>query len=111
MTYIAAFVVSTIYVGTKSLQQLNVVHENRTAILPCSLLMALMEVSGILLIVKAESFMVFVPIGFGGWIGCLIGMYLHKRLRDGVSDGGNNRTGVADSRGIEIDGDLGHEWR
>jgi hypothetical protein len=111
MTYIAAFFVSMAFVAAKSVQQLNVVHDNRTAILPCSMILALMEVSGVLIIVKSESFMVFAPIGFGSYLGCLIGMYLHKRLRNGFPDSGADQQSAHDARGIEIDGDLGNEWR
>ena len=110
MTWLAAFLSSFLHVSLRAFQQLNVLHDRVAWVLPCSLLMGATEVFGVLLIVKSESFLVFIPLGLGGAAGCLLAMFLHRRLRS-VSNGGDSQASAADSRGIEIDGDLGDEWK
>lgn len=113
MNYIAAFLSSLCFVSAKAFQQLNVQHDRYRWILPCSLVMGLMEVCGIWLVVKT-SFWVFIPLGLGGATGCVLAMVVHKRMRR-VSDRRKNQGSVDVSGGIdgisEIEGDLCHEWR
>lgn len=106
--FIAAFFISFVTVGLKATQQLNVLHNRVWWVLPCSLLMGLTEVSGVLLIVRAESLWMFLPLGLGGWAGCLLAMSLHKRLRN-VSKSRHDQACENDAQGIE--GDLCDEWR
>ena len=107
MIYLAAFLNSFCYVSARAFQQLNVQHDRYRWILPCSLLMGLMEVCGIWLVVKSE-FWVFIPLGLGGAAGCMVAMVIHKRLRN-VSKSRHDQTSMDDARGIE--GDLCDEWR
>lgn len=82
MIWLAAFAVSFVYVSAKAAQQLNVQHDKWRWVLPCSLVMAFMEVSGVLIVMRANSLWLFIPIGTGGAMGCLSAMFLHRRLRD-----------------------------
>lgn len=81
MTAVLAFCVSFAFVFLKSFQQLNVQHDRYQWVLPCSLLMALMEVAGILLVVRSESVWIFLPLGLGGGSGCMTAMFVHGRIR------------------------------
>lgn len=110
MTYLAAFLSSFTHVAVRAFQQLNVQHHRVAWVLPCSLLMGLTEVCGVVLIVRSESFLIFLPLGFGGAAGCWLAMFLHRRLRS-VPKPRDNPPRMADPQGIEIDGDLCHEWR
>jgi hypothetical protein len=110
-TWFAAFCASFLHVSLRAFQQLNVQHDRFRWVLPCSLLMGLTEVAGVLLIVQSESFLIFLPLGCGGAAGCWLAMFVHKELRRELSDSGNNPACAHDTRGIEIDGDLGNEWR
>lgn len=111
MTWLLAFLISFVFVSAKAFQQLSVQHDRYLWIPPVSLVMALMEVCGIWLVVKSDSFLIFLPLGLGGASGCWLAMYLHRRLRNDVPDRRNNPKSVDDAQGIQINGDLDHEWR
>lgn len=81
MIFLAAFFVSAGYVFLKAYQQQNVTHRNFAWILPCSMGMAFLEVSGLLMILKADTIWIFIPIGIGATIGCCAAIYLHERMR------------------------------
>lgn len=68
------------YIGLKAFQQLNVVHEKYVWVVPISLSMAFCETFTTKLIVE-NSMWVFLPLGLGGGLGCIMAMLLHKRLR------------------------------
>jgi hypothetical protein len=108
MTWLAAFLSSFLHVSVRATQQLNVQHDKYLWVLPCSLFMGLTEVCGVLLIVQSESFLIFLPLGFGGAAGCLAAMSIHKRLRD-VPKSRHNPPRLANPRGIE--NDLCNEWK
>ena len=78
MNYLVALFVSFIYVGLKATQQQNVIFGEYIWIIPTSYLLALCEVTLILLIVKSDWW-VWIPIGTGAWMGAQVGMYCHKR--------------------------------
>lgn len=78
MTYLAAFLISAVYVGLKAAQQLNVVHGRFLAVWPTSLCLAAAEVHLVVLMVTQGSGLVFLPIGLGAATGCTIAMKLHK---------------------------------
>lgn len=83
METLILFGASAILVGVKSFQQLNVVNYLYKLILPTSLVFAVAEVTIILTIVDVGSFWVCIPIGFGGGLGAMISMFLHKKLMSG----------------------------
>ena len=80
--YLAAFLASMLFVGLRATQQLNVVHDNRMAIIPTSLLMAMCEVFVVANIaLKGFEWLLVLSVGFGSGIGCLIAMKLHQKWR------------------------------
>lgn len=79
LTIIAlAFLASFIYIFTKAFQQLNVVNKRYLAVMPTSMVMALCEVTIVASVVK-ESWLIFIPIGISGGLGCLLAMYLDDK--------------------------------
>lgn len=79
-TFILSAFLTAIYVGLRSLQQLNVVHAKYWRILPTSLAMGIGDVALILIMVRADTLWIGVVNGLGGAIGCLAAIYLHKRM-------------------------------
>lgn len=77
-----AFLVSVLYVGLRSTQQLNVVRERYSMLLPTSLGMAVADYYIINTVVSSTPW-VILSFGFGGALGCFIGMKIDKRLRKG----------------------------
>lgn len=80
-TMLMLFLTSFAFVSLKAFQQLNVQHDRRLWIVPTSMLMALMEVTLIVGIVKSDSIYSAIPIGAGASLGCLVAMEVHRRLR------------------------------
>lgn len=80
-SWAAAFIVSFVYIFLKALQQLQVVHHETAKVIPVSLCMALCEVTVVTLVIKT-SFFIFIPIGLGGGVGCIIAMNYHKKRRE-----------------------------
>ena len=76
MIFFVAFLVSFVYVFLKAFQQLNVVHGEYKLMLPISYLLALCEVFTIGAIV-ATSPWIFLSIGTGGGLGCMLSCYTH----------------------------------
>jgi len=76
--YLIAFAVSFIYIYLKAWQQINVMHKNYKAVPLVSMLMALCEVLTIGLVVKT-SFWMFIPIGIGGGLGCILSIKRNHR--------------------------------
>lgn len=81
LIYVTAFAVSFVYIFLKAKQQLHVVHAEYLWMLPTSLGLALCEVLIIGSVVK-ESILVFLPLGIGGSIGCMLSVYLHNRNKE-----------------------------
>ncbi len=75
-----AFMASFIFIFFKATQQLNVFHLRYAPVIPCSIAMAICEVSIIVMVVKT-TFWVFIPIGLGGGIGCLLSMKLFGKKK------------------------------
>jgi hypothetical protein len=87
MFYIIAFACSVLHVGAKAFQQLNVVHDQKIAVVLTSFFIALFEISifGILttkfISQGLDALWMVIPIGLGGGLGCLLSMYIHKNMR------------------------------
>ena len=79
-TFVLSGCVTAIYVFLRAYQQLNVVHQCYRRVLPTSLAMGLIDVGLILIIVKADTLWLGVVNGIGGATGCMLAMYLHKRM-------------------------------
>lgn len=113
--------VSLIAVALKAAQQLNVQHDRRWWVIPTSYSLSYVEVSIFLAVAKYETQWMAIPIGTGSWIGCLLAMELHQRLRNRQHTKGvarvertvplsrNHSQGVANPPRIQ--GDLCDEWR
>lgn len=82
MLYLTAFCVSFVFVGLKSLQQLNVVQGRYLAVMPVSMLLAVAEVTIIASVVKS-SLIIALPIGLGGGLGCCTAIFLNRRFTNG----------------------------
>lgn len=78
MYFITAFIVSFVYIYLKAWQQINVMHKRYKAVPLVAMLMALCEVTTVGLIVHT-SFWLFIPIGIGGALGCLLSMWRNYR--------------------------------
>lgn len=83
MIYTLAFLASFVFVGLKSFQQLNVQHDRYTWIVPTSMAMACCEVYVMWMAASKGWGWVVLPVGLGAGLGCMAGMYTHKRLRNG----------------------------
>lgn len=81
MQYAALFAVSFCFVALKAFQQLNVQSDRHLWIIPTSLLMALFEICVVVGMVRAQTLWAAVPIGMGSGCGCLVAMWIHRRLR------------------------------
>lgn len=80
-TYCAAFGATYISIALRAFQQLNVIHDNRMWVIPASVGMAACEVLTVALMVKEGWGWIVLWIGFGGGLGTLTSMWLHKRIR------------------------------
>jgi len=78
ISYLIAFGVSYAYIYLKAWQQINVIHKRYTWVVPVSFMLALCEVTTIGLVVHT-SFWLFIPIGVGGGLGCIMAMWRHNR--------------------------------
>lgn len=79
MIYLTIFGASFLYVGLRAFQQLNVVHDNKLAVLPTSFGMAVVDVYLIRQFIQYEYAYIVVALGLGAGLGCLTSMHLHKR--------------------------------
>lgn len=81
-TFAAAFLASTLYVGLKATQQLNVVHDQFMLVIPTSVAMAACEVYVVAAIAKAGwDIGMILSVGLGAGIGCTISMWAHRKWR------------------------------
>lgn len=78
MYFVTAFLVSFTYIYLKAWQQINVVQKRYKSVPVVAMLMALCEVTTVGLIVHT-SFWLFIPIGIGGALGCLLSMWRNHR--------------------------------
>lgn len=76
------FLCNIVYIGLKAFQQLNVMHDKYLWVFPISLAMALCETFTTKLIVS-NTFWIFLPLGIGGGLGCIVSMKLHEIMRSG----------------------------
>ena len=83
MHYALAFITSYIYVGLKSLQQLNVVHQKYLWILPVSMMMAVCEVYVVASVAKNGWGWIVLSVGAGGGIGSITATWLHAKYLKG----------------------------
>lgn len=78
LPFLTAFTVSFVYTYLKAWQQINVMQKRYKAVPLVAILMALCEVTTIGLVVHT-SFWLFIPIGIGGALGCLLSMWRNHR--------------------------------
>lgn len=69
-----------LFVGLRSIQQLNVMHHRISWVIPTSLCMALCEVTSLLNVIKG-GWWSWVPMFAGGCSGCVLAMHLHLVMR------------------------------
>lgn len=83
MSYLLAFIVTLVYVFTRSFQQLNVTHSRYWWILPTSMIMATMDVTIVSLIVKHDGNVPLLcfSMGLGGGLGSMSATFLHNHWR------------------------------
>lgn len=79
INYILAFIISFVAVFFKVLQQKNVVKDSYKFMIPVSMGMALTQVLIIFLAIK-EDIWVFIPMGVGGGIACIIAVKFHNKF-------------------------------
>ena len=80
--YLLAFLASLLYVGRRSVQQLNVQHKLYYLIPPFSLIMATLDIYVVSTIVKhdmSEMWLLVLALGGGGAIGSCAATYLHDK--------------------------------
>ena len=77
------FACTALYVGAKASQQLHVCYFQWGRVIPTSFVMALMEVTIVLSVVRADTVWAFLPMGLGGATGSLLAMYLNRRIKHG----------------------------
>lgn len=80
---IASFAASFCFVALKAFQQLNVVHGQYLMVLPTSWFMAACEVYVVLSVARSQTWDIGIvnAIGLGGGLGCVVSMWVHKRVR------------------------------
>lgn len=81
--YLVVFSVAFIYIFLKATQQLNVVNYEYLRVPVISMFMALCEVTITLSVVHKVGFWGFIPLGLGGALGAMLGMYLHQNRKKG----------------------------
>lgn len=64
----------------KSFQQLNVVHDAYSLVLPTSLGLSVTEVYIIAIVATTGFGWIILPIAIGAGFGCMTSMFLHKRI-------------------------------
>lgn len=82
LLYATMFLASLCYVGTRSIQQLNVANKLYSLIPIFSMVMAFLDVFVISMIVKhnsGELWAVALSLGGGGAIGSMLAVYLHDK--------------------------------
>jgi hypothetical protein len=82
LTLLGAGFASFINVFFRAFQQLNVMHDRRAWVLPCSYVMSACEVFIVTTIAVTQSYWLILPIGTAAGVGCLLSMSLHKYLRN-----------------------------
>ena len=88
---LAAGVAQFINIALKAFQQLNVMNYKYRWIPPTSMCMAVFEVFIIAMIARTQDswYLIIIPVGIGGCLGCMFSMWVHKRLmskNDSVQD-------------------------
>lgn len=78
--FAVAFLVSFTTVGLKITQQQNVNHGHKSWAVVCSFLMAACDVSLVGLVVKS-SWWVWIPIGSGAALGCVLSMHFYPKRK------------------------------
>lgn len=87
---LAAGLAQFIFIALKAFQQLNVMNHKYWWVAPTSMLMAVFEVFVIAMIARSEEswYLIVIPVGIGGSLGCMFSMWLHKRLMNRRTKGG-----------------------
>jgi len=76
--YVVAFCVTFVYIFLKSWQQISVMKKRYLEASLVPFFMALCEVTTVGLIVTSD-FWIFIPIGIGGSLGCILSMKVNHR--------------------------------
>lgn len=80
--HLSAFGASFIYIGIKAAQQINVVHDKRAWVIPCSVGMATCEFYLVgFMVTLGPGVWSILAIGVGAGLGCLLAMWWHKRRK------------------------------
>jgi hypothetical protein len=87
ITLLAVGIASFVNVFFRAFQQLNVMHDRKAWVLPCSYVMSACEVFIVAQVALTMNLYLIIPIGTGAGIGCLCSMSLHKYLREKQLDG------------------------
>jgi len=80
--FILSFFANFVFIFLKAFQQLNVMHSKYLWVVPLSLCMATAELFVIVKVIEVGFGWIVVPVGLGGGLGAMLGMYLHQRIRD-----------------------------
>lgn len=82
LLYLSSFLASFMFIGLKSVQQLNVVAKQYFAIVPTSLLMVSLEVYTIGVIAKNDgsSLLLILALGLGGGLGSCAATWGHNKF-------------------------------
>lgn len=78
MIYVSAFLTSTLYVFLRAFQQQTVIRGNYLLVTPVSMAMGWCDVYLIFHIARTGGW-IWLATGIGGALGCMAGMYLHRR--------------------------------
>lgn len=79
-TFLLSAIVTGLYVSLRTFQQINVIHRKYWRVFPTSLAMGVGDVLLILMIVRADTWLIGLTNGLGGALGCYGAMWLHKRM-------------------------------
>ena len=79
-TFVVSALVTAAYVSLRTMQQLNIIHQCYWRIPFVSIAMGVGDVALILMMVRADTLAIGVTNGIGGAVGCLVAIYLHKRM-------------------------------
>jgi len=78
MIYLSAFLTSTVYVFLRAFQQQTVMRGNYWLVTPVSMAMGWCDAFLIVHIARTGGW-IWLSTGIGGALGCMAGMYLHRR--------------------------------
>ena len=88
MIPLAIFFMSLMRVSSRVFQQKNVIHDNYALMIPTSYMMSFLDIAQTTMcaiLIIDEGFIQLIPLsiaaGTGGWLGCWLALWLHKRVK------------------------------